>query len=159
MKARVADFNLTDPDTIPVSAGANYEGFMELRVLQDILVGEMDLNVAFSPTGGSITGAASNFSDIGFQPVSGTLQIGTFDIGPPIDLIPTSDFYGTFAATVVGKLSGDLGDYDVVGAMIGGFADDGATPRAAVGGGVAGEVQVDGFLVTDISYGQFVAER
>ena len=133
----------TDLATIPVTGGANYEGFISAELsnttddVTDTLIGQLHLNVSFDP-GEMVTGQADNFLDDAGEALTGTLALsqGSLDRGGDPDMDATFTFRG----------EGDLQDSNgrtltLTTVFEGDFLEE---DYFAVGGDVLGQVTVEG---------------
>jgi hypothetical protein len=147
----------TDISAIPTTGGAEYAGFVygDLSngsdAIADSVIGSLNLEVAFNPSGATFSGTASDFVDEDDNNLIGSLTVsdGALDrSGNPAD-----------DATVGVNLAGTLTD-DADRDLVFGFALEGdflGGDHDAIGGAALGRVTVDG--VNQDFDGGFIAER
>ncbi|WP_221235453.1 hypothetical protein [Yoonia ponticola] len=148
----------TSLGAIPVSGGANYDGYLfgdlsnESDDITDKVVGSLSIRASFNAGGASFTGTASDFIDSDDNDMTGTLAIS----GGALDRNgnPASD--ATVRGVQVAGTLTDNADHDLVFAvqLEGDFLGD---SYDAIGGDALGGVSVDG--VDQDFDGGFIAER
>jgi hypothetical protein len=109
----ISSLAYTDPQTLPITGEATYDGIMSL----DSLVGLMTMTADFDDA--SIGGSVTNFIDEDDTEISGTLNINSGPGGINSDADTSSEY--TFYADLTGELSLEDETFAIKGEILGDF--------------------------------------
>ncbi len=147
----LADAVQTPAAQIPESGQATFDGVAILGLRNGVqamgLAGRAELNAAFAPGGGTISGEIRDFAGAEIDPndliASATARLGNMDIAQGTVAVTGGMITGNhFTANFNGDLTYDNSDLTVAGTMEGGFFGDDASLIEAKANAETGSINV-----------------